>query len=66
MQAVERFTYALLIAIVALFGAFALAACTDDAPQAQSASEQAQDAASAGADDEQDNCYGDDLPAVKK
>lgn len=72
MQAVTRFTLTLLIAIVTSLGAFALVGCTDGGQPAQDSASQAQQSASSDAqssdagDDEQDNCYGDDLPAVKK
>jgi hypothetical protein len=73
LQNITRFTFTILIAIITSLGAFALVGCTDDNQQNQSTSAQSQtaetessDAASDSGDDDQDNCYGDDLPAVKK
>jgi len=75
LQAISRFTFTILLAIVTSLGAFALAGCTDGGQQSQSASTEAaqsestaSDAAdsSSADDEEQDNCYGNDLPAVKK
>ena len=72
MQAVSRFTFAILIAIITSLGAFALVGCTDDTQQSQSSAAQTESASSEAADsqstdddEEQDNCYGDDLPAKK-
>ncbi len=78
MQHVSRFALSLLIAIATCTGAFALVGCGGSASSsaapaasAQSASAEAAstDAASSAADtaddEEQDNCYGDDLPARK-
>lgn len=48
---------ALMLASCMGMGALTLSGCTDDA--------NSQDTASAQADEDQDNCYGDDLPARK-
>ena len=53
---ISRMLLALLLALSLGFSTTALVGCGGDEPQ-QSA---------AAADDEQDNCYGDDLPAVNK
>lgn len=71
MQAITRFTFTILIAIITSLGAFALVGCTDDNQQSQSATTQATEGTSESSEaadegDEQDDCYGDDLPAVKK
>lgn len=71
MQAITRFTFTILIAIITSLGAFALVGCTDDNQQNQSATTQAAEGTSESSEaadegDEQDDCYGDDLPAVKK
>ncbi|MDO4400609.1 MAG: hypothetical protein Q4D27_06645 [Coriobacteriia bacterium] len=73
MQA-KRFALTILIVIITALGAFSLVGCGGDEQPAQSqettASQAAESSASedssAADDDEQDNCYGDDLPAVKK
>lgn len=72
MQSISRFTLAFLLAIATSLGAFALVGCTDDSQQSQSTAAQSESTAadndsSASADDEeQDNCYGNDLPAKKQ
>ena len=66
MQLITRFTLSLLIALATCFGAFALVGCGGSS---SSAAENASSAASDAADDsdeEQDNCYGDDLPAKRQ
>ena len=55
-----RFALTILLAIIMSLGTFTLVGCGGDDQSSQS-----QASASQG-DDEQDNCYGDDLPAVKK
>jgi hypothetical protein len=73
----SRFALTILIAIVTSLGAFSLVGCggDDQSSQNQSSASQAADSSAATSessaaedegDDEQDNCYGDDLPAVKK
>ena len=71
MQSISRFTLAFLLAIATSLGAFALVGCTDDSQQSQSSATQsestaADDSSSAADDEEQDNCYGNDLPAKKQ
>ena len=73
LQSVTRFTFTILIAIITSLGAFALVGCGGDEQPSQSAATQAAESSSASADsssadsdDDQDNCYGNDLPAVKK
>lgn len=70
MQAVTRFTFTILIALITCLGSFALVGCTDDSQQSQSSASQTTESTasddSSSSDDDQDNCYGDDLPAVKK
>ena len=53
---ISRMLLALLLALSLGFSTTALIGCGGDEPQQSTAA----------ADDEQDNCYGDDLPAVKK
>lgn len=53
---ISRMLLALLLALSLGFSTTALVGCGGDEPQQSTAA----------ADDEQDNCYGDDLPAVKK
>lgn len=80
MNSFSRLALSLLVALVMCFGAVSLVGCggSSSASSAASASEQAasteaadtSNAASDEASDEensdgQDNCYGDDLPAVK-
>ena len=57
LQAVSRSLFTILIALILAMGTFTLVGCTND-PQPSQASQDA--------DDDQDNCYGDDLPAVKQ
>ena len=52
----SRLFLALLLALSLGFSTTALVGCGDDDSQQSTASQ---------ADDEQDNCYGDDLPAKK-
>ena len=71
MQTITRFTFTILVAIITSLGAFALVGCTDDnQQQSQSAATQTTESTSESSDtsgdDDQDNCYGNDLPAVKK
>ena len=81
MKAVSRTALSVLLALATCFGAFALVGCGGSAPSSSAASVSAQSAeassqsaaatdgtgsASDDADDEeQDNCYGDDMPAKK-
>lgn len=51
-----RILLALMLAFTMGFSAISIMGCTDDANNQSSAAQ---------ADDEQDNCYGNDLPARK-
>ena len=71
----RRFALTIMLAFVMAFGAVSLSGCGGDEQDSQSQQASASQAADSSAaednsassdDDEQDNCYGDDLPAVKK
>lgn len=79
MQQIMRFTLSLVIALSTCLGAFALVGCGGSSAESSAASASEQAASTEAADtsssassdeadgeEEQDNCYGDDLPAVKK
>ena len=75
MQAISRIALTALIVLATCLGSFALVGCggssaaSAESEAASSASAASADAAASAADDaedeDQDNCYGDDLPAKK-
>ena len=74
MKPAARLFLSFLIALATCMGAFALVGCGGGGQSASgaaaSASAESSDAAQAGSDSssdggEQDNCYGDDMPAKK-
>ena len=75
MSSINRALVALMLVLATAFGAVALVGCggaSSSAESASAASESASQDAAAGSEtdgsdssDEQADCYGDDLPAVK-
>ena len=70
----SRFIFTILIALVTALGTFSLVGCGGDEQASESQTASASQSAESSAaqdegdseDDEQDNCYGDDLPVQNK